>query len=106
LILSLPWPTTTAGVELDSELTLAYYYRGRAQRSLENYDEAIADFNMAIELDPDLALAYYHRGRSHQALEQLPAAIADFQAVIERSADEALVDLARLRLEALGVAVP
>jgi tetratricopeptide (TPR) repeat protein len=51
----------TKALELDPQLSLAYYYRGRAFRALEGYQEAIANFTKAVELDPELSLAYYDR---------------------------------------------
>ncbi|MBU1565734.1 MAG: tetratricopeptide repeat protein [Proteobacteria bacterium] len=41
-----------------------YYHRGRAYLSLEQYTEAVTDFNQVIALSPDMKDAYFRRGRA------------------------------------------
>ncbi len=41
--------------------------RGRCLFDGARYDEALADFDLAIELEPEFAAAYFNRGRVHKA---------------------------------------
>ena len=56
-----------AGVELDLE--------GR-------FEEAIAEYDMAIRLDPQLASAYVNRGKAHNELGQYHLAIRDLDEAV------------------------
>ena len=55
----------TEVLSVDPQNTLAFYYRGRAHRSLERHSLAVADFGDALRLE--LSQAYYYRARSHSA---------------------------------------
>ena len=57
--------------------------RGVANKVLEKYSEAIADFTKVIELDPKNALAYYNRGAAKFALNKYSEAMADYTKAIE-----------------------
>ncbi|MDM8531421.1 tetratricopeptide repeat protein [Anaerolineales bacterium HSG25] len=61
----------------------AYNYRGIAYDDLEQYEQAIADYDKAIELDPNYVFAYYNRGNVYDDLEQYEQAIADYDKAIE-----------------------
>ena len=67
-----------------------YNDRGIAYSQLEQYQQAIADFNKAIEINPGLEQPYYNRvivyqdrGLAYLVLGQYQEAIADFNKVIE-----------------------
>ncbi|MEI0490771.1 tetratricopeptide repeat protein, partial [Brachyspira pulli] len=49
---------------------IAYNNRGNAKYNLEQYKEAIKDFDKAIELNPNYSNAYYNRGTSKNDLKQ------------------------------------
>ncbi|GGU30176.1 hypothetical protein GCM10010289_59500 [Streptomyces violascens] len=46
----MPWPTSTAPSKIDPTYTWAYINRGSTYRSMNRYDDALADFNRAIGL--------------------------------------------------------
>ena len=41
-------------LELDPECALAYFYRGNGYVGLDQYTEAIADYDQALHLDPQI----------------------------------------------------
>jgi|GEM_PF-6058001 len=57
--------------------------RGRAYRSLGNYDAAFVDFDEAVELDPDEAYAYRARSYAYGQLEQFEQALIEVERAIE-----------------------
>jgi len=62
----------------------AYLKRGEANAGAHKYDDAIADYNMAIGLRPDYAEAYNDRGHAyHWKGGNGDRAIADFTRAIE-----------------------
>jgi tetratricopeptide (TPR) repeat protein len=62
----------------------AYLKRGEANADAHKYDDAIADYNMAIGLRPDYAEAYNDRGHAyHWKGGNGDRAIADFTRAIE-----------------------
>ena len=64
-----------------------YYNRGIARFKLEQYDDAIDDYDMAIRLKPDYAEAYYKRGGTKHYLGQHATAILDYDAAIRIQSD-------------------
>jgi len=68
--------------------------RGEAYRRMRRYDEALADFNIAIELDYKLTWAIASRGETYRMMGQYLAAIADFNRTIAQdpSLSWAIVD--------------
>jgi len=65
-------------------LVTAYYVRGLAHYRLNNWQEAIADFNQVLKLDPNFAAAYRDRGLVYKVLGNLFAANQDFQKAAQR----------------------
>ena len=72
----------TQAIELDPTDVNAYYYRGHAYHTKDNYDKAIADYTESIQLNPKSAKAYNSRGLAHirkggsdQAIKDLNKAI-------------------------------
>ena len=55
----------------------------RQNLDLEEYNEAILDFNKAIELDKSQFKNYYYRGLAYYKLQQYKEAIDDFSVAIE-----------------------
>jgi serine/threonine protein kinase len=56
----------------------AYYNRGNAYYSNQQFDEAIKDYNRAIELNPEDANAYCGRGTAYYDKRDYDRAIADY----------------------------
>ncbi|MFX4941216.1 hypothetical protein ABTC18_19900, partial [Acinetobacter baumannii] len=52
--------------------------RGEKQLSLNNYSDALGDFNRALLLAPQSLEAILHRGIAYGNLEMFEEAIADF----------------------------
>jgi serine/threonine protein kinase len=59
----------------------AYYHRGLACRMLQNYQQALTDYNRVLELapnDPIIPFVYNSRGYANFALQRYPEALADY----------------------------
>ena len=69
-------------LEIDSELTMAYYGRGTAKDTLSDHLGAIADLDIAIERNPQNAAAHYNRANAKFALGDRQGAIADYDTAI------------------------
>jgi tetratricopeptide (TPR) repeat protein len=62
--------------------------RGQRKYKLEQYRDAIGDFNRAIKLEPSSAIAYFWRGKAHSKSElTYMKAIEDFGTSIELNKD-------------------
>ena len=70
-------------IELDTNYSAAYFYRGATKNILGQYEEAIKDYDKAIELDHNDSKAYYSRGYAKDDLGQYEEAIKDFDKAIE-----------------------
>ena len=57
----------------------AYYYRGVAQRMMEEWSAAIDSFSQAIDNNPDLGEAYFRRGICFYFIDEDDLAISDFE---------------------------
>ena len=56
-----------------------YYDKGKSYFDLDQYYNAISDFDKAIELDPDYTGAYVNRGLSKELINDLNGACADWK---------------------------
>lgn len=75
-------------LELDKDNKIAYFYRGAAYHSMEEYDEAILDYTKAISLDEKMTDAYYNRAKillSRKDIENpdIKKAISDLEKALE-----------------------
>lgn len=61
----------------------AYYNRALNKRYLNNYKEAIEDYNLAIKFRPDYYKAYNNRGYVKLLIEDYSGAISDFTMTIK-----------------------
>tara|TARA_B100000902_G_scaffold12252_1_gene14928 strand:- start:63675 stop:64211 length:537 start_codon:yes stop_codon:yes gene_type:complete len=67
----------------DPNYASAYFYRARSFSFLENYSEAIKDFNIFIEIENnDATMGYHYRGYCFYQLNNFNDAIYDFTRVI------------------------
>ena len=74
--------------------------RGVVRYLMNQFDDAIADYNEAIRLRPQHALTYFNRGSAYRKKGQNEQAIADYQKALELSPDLAIV---KTKLQELGV---
>lgn len=77
---------------------LEHVQQGTAYREQGKFDEAIAEYTMAIKADPNLAIAYNNRGCAYSWKMDYESAMADFSKAIELEPDEAFPYLNRARL--------
>lgn len=70
---------------------LDYEYRERAHKRFQEkkYEEAIADYDMAVDLDPDYVDAYYRRGLAKHHIGRYESAISDFDIFITKNPNHA-----------------
>jgi len=68
-----------AGDRSSAELAWAYTLRGIAYAELGRYENAIADYDLAIGHDPDATAAIYNRGRVQEILGRFAPAVADYR---------------------------
>jgi tetratricopeptide (TPR) repeat protein len=65
-----------------------YYYRGLANRRLNNLEYAIADYNKSLELDPNVATVYVSRGYVFAIQKKYDLAIRDYTTAIKLDPNE------------------
>ena len=73
----------TKAIELDPNLTNAYYGRGAGYSAHKNYYEALADFNKVIEKSPRSITAHKQRGTVYYHLGEIDKATADLRRAVE-----------------------
>ena len=61
--------------------------QGDANANLEQYEEAIADYDQALRVQPDNMLAYIHRGLAKARMGDFEEAIIDFNQALELEPD-------------------
>ncbi|MDE0468148.1 MAG: tetratricopeptide repeat protein [Candidatus Poribacteria bacterium] len=66
-----------------------YFKWGEEKYKLGDYENAIADYDMAVQLNPDHADAYNNRGNVKYKLKQCNAAIADYDLAIRLNPNHA-----------------
>ena len=49
-------------ISCQSQTAKEFFEKGTAKYNLQDYSDAISDYNKAIEINPDHAEAYYNRG--------------------------------------------
>ena len=79
----------TEAIDLNSELTEAYYNRGNAYVGKSDFEAAIEDFTKAIDLAPKDASVYYNRGLAYRNTRNFEAAIEDFNKAIDLDSENA-----------------
>jgi tetratricopeptide (TPR) repeat protein len=65
------------------DVGISYANRGIAYAGKGQYDQAIADYNMAIKANPRYETAYFNRGNAYYAKGQYDEAVADYKKAIE-----------------------
>ena len=72
-----------AALHLNPNLVDAYYKRGLAKHSLDDFEAAIDDYNNAIKINPENTAAYINRGLAKCHLGDFEAAIDDYDTAIK-----------------------
>ena len=72
-----------------SEQAKKFFDSGKAKIYKSQFEEAIADFDMAIELQPELYEAYFFRGNAYLNKGDIEKAIEDYDKTIEIRSDYA-----------------
>jgi tetratricopeptide (TPR) repeat protein len=70
---------------------VVYSNRGTAHLNMEEYDQAIQNYDKAIELNPNLAIAYNNRGNAYEDKGEYDRAIQDYDKAIELNPNLAIV---------------
>lgn len=74
-------------VSADDNSSTIYHTRGAAKAALGDYDNAIADFDVAIRRNPETAINYLDRGLAKEASGEKSAAKADFEEATRKNGD-------------------
>lgn len=72
----------TQAIELDGDLTAAFYNRGNARTRSGDLDNALLDYDRALELQPNDADALNNRGMLHLYRANYAAALKDFNGAL------------------------
>lgn len=75
-------------IELDEASFAGYLWRGRAQRLLGNFGEALADLREAVDLDPTLPAAHYAEGVLNLERRRYEEAAKNFETARRRGGGE------------------
>ncbi|NDJ54917.1 MAG: hypothetical protein GYB68_17740 [Chloroflexi bacterium] len=78
---------STAGLDIHQELVSLWMTRGLALLSLDEEEEALADFEQAAALDTTSVQAHLWRGRALRALDQIEESIEASQLAAELGAE-------------------
>lgn len=70
-------------VRIDPELYEAYFYRGIAKYSLEDFAGALSDFDKALSINPLYTPAYHYRAMAHSRRGEYNLAIADLDRALD-----------------------
>ncbi len=70
----------------NSKLAEYYYYRGNVHYHMDKFDDAIADYDLAIRLRRNYADAYYNRGLAFDGKGLLRQALGDLRKALTRNA--------------------
>jgi len=73
----------TRAIELDSNFSAAYFYRGLAEFKLGNYDNAVDDFDKVNLLDTAVKVVYMYKGFAYRQLGLEDKALASFTAYMK-----------------------
>jgi tetratricopeptide (TPR) repeat protein len=66
-----------AALDLNPEMSSAWFLRGFNNYNLENYKDAIVDFTVALNFNPNYAEAWFYRGKAKQQQGNLWDALGD-----------------------------
>lgn len=78
-----------------------YYYRGLCRLTLEQYEDAISDYDKAIELGYQTSLAYYNRGVCKLQLEDYFGCYDDMKVVVGKGDEPEITEIAQTLITAI-----
>ena len=84
-----------AALELNPEMSSAWFLRGFNNYSLENYKDAIVDFTVALNFNPEYAEAWFYRGKAKQQQGNLWDALTDLNKARELDSSKSAFLLVR-----------
>lgn len=70
--------TLTKVISVNDTCSTCFLYRGFAYKDLEQYDEALRDFNSFINIDTNAAVGYANRASVYYLKNDYQAALKDF----------------------------
>ena len=70
-------------MDIDSNDSITFYYRGRVLYFLSRNEEALASYNKSIEINPNYADANNGKGNVLKALNRKKEALACFNKVLQ-----------------------
>ena len=94
----------TARTYAIAQLGETYYFRGLCELSLEQYDEAITDYDRAIELGYQTSLAYYNRGVCKLQVEDYEGCYEDMKVVAQKGDEPEITEIAETLIQAIDTA--
>jgi len=80
-------------LELNPNLVMAYFNRGKCKQELEDYKSALSDYREAINLNKKLAMAYVASGKCQQELKDYDSALSDYDEAIRLANDSGAIEL-------------
>jgi tetratricopeptide (TPR) repeat protein len=96
-------PSPTEAIRLKPDFALAYCNRGLANFQLGRFDDALADYTVAIDRDATLTYCYFNRGNLYLTLGEYQKAIDDLTRTLATNTRDAVALTRRGQAyEALG----
>lgn len=84
-----------AALELNPEMSSAWFLRGFNNYNLENYKDAIIDFTVSLNFNPEYAEAWFYRGKAKQQQGDLWDALGDLNKARELDSSKSAFLLVR-----------
>lgn len=82
-----PNPSHSTKIIYSVRVSTAYFGRGNAWSSKEEYDKAIEDYTTSIKINPNDANIYYNRGNAWYGAKDNDKAIKDYTTAIKINPD-------------------
>ncbi|RLD19636.1 MAG: hypothetical protein DRI71_11515 [Bacteroidetes bacterium] len=82
----------TKAIELDSNFSAAYYYRGVAEFKLGHYETAIKDFDKVNQLDTTVRVIHAYKGFAYRQLGDSEKSLAAFSIYMNSQEDLSALD--------------
>lgn len=82
----------TRAIEIDSNFSAAYFYRGIAEFKLGRYENAIKDFSRVNKLDTNLKVVHMYKGFAYRQLGDSERSLESLSAYIDSQDDLSALD--------------